>query len=77
MEEYLFTMDYNLGLTQEKKIRKLNGTNLEDLQFIYSIADGRISVSQSFGTAHTQELLMFYGLYVFSQDIYFLEDKHK
>jgi predicted N-acetyltransferase YhbS len=75
MDEHIFSMDYKLSFDQqEKKTRKLDGTNLEDLQFIYNFAECRIPVSQTLSTANTQELLMFYGLYVFSHDIYYLEN---
>lgn len=52
-------------------IRKLNSK--EDLNLIYQIASERVPVSNRFGTVNTASLLLFYCLYVFPDDIYYVE----
>lgn len=54
-------------------IRKPNCKNVEDVNFIYKFASERVPVSKLFGTENTHSILMFYCLYVFNDDIYYLE----
>lgn len=76
VEEYQHT----IGLTNVKsngksRIQKLDGNRKEDLHFIYKFASNRIPVSSNFATRHTQELLMYYCINIFPNNIYYLEDE--
>ncbi|MEH7124322.1 GNAT family N-acetyltransferase, partial [Bacillus sp. JJ1773] len=62
-------MEFTNEHFEQAKMRKLDGKNQADLQFIYHFATERVSVSQKFGTNNTSELLMFYCLNVFHNDI--------
>ncbi|MFE8699988.1 GNAT family N-acetyltransferase [Cytobacillus sp. FJAT-54145] len=74
VEETIFYVDEEIPKTGDGHgIRKLNGENDLDLQFIYEFAKGRKSTSNIFGTTDTEELLLFYCLNVFSNEIYYLE----
>ncbi|WP_413301798.1 GNAT family N-acetyltransferase [Bacillus sp. 1P10SD] len=75
VEEVQFSMNYEYKPTNQSRIRKLDGTKPEDLSFIYTLAANRKSVSKIFGTASSEELLMFYSIMVFSHDLYYLEDE--
>ncbi|MFD0051944.1 GNAT family N-acetyltransferase [Actinomycetes bacterium NPDC127524] len=75
VNEYQYSMEYAAGQTEENEIRKLDGNNVEDLNFIYKFALERVPVSNRFGTVNTQELLMFYCIYVFNNNIYYLQDE--
>ncbi|MEH7436482.1 GNAT family N-acetyltransferase [Neobacillus drentensis] len=75
MDEIQFSTNYDFEPTNPSRIKKLDGTNTEDLSFIYTLAANRNSVSKIFGTASSEELLMFYCIMLFSQDIYYLEDE--
>lgn len=76
VNEYQFSMDFVSSESDDRMvIRKLNGKNTEDLHYIYQFATERVPVSKLFGTDHTQGILMFYCLYVFYNDIYYLEQE--
>lgn len=75
VNEYQFSMEYSAGQTEENIIRKLDGNNGKDLNFIYQFALERIPVSNRFSTDNTQELLMFYCIYVFNKNIYYIKDE--
>lgn len=74
-EELQFSMDRSFEAKDETGIRKLNGRNVADLAFIYRLAADRLSGSAAFGTHGTEELLMFYCLMVFNQDLYYAQDE--
>lgn len=77
VEEHLFSMNYTAKKSPEPgNIQKLDVTNAEVLRLILKFASERLPVSQHFGTAHTQGILMFYCLNVFSNDIYHLENEN-
>ncbi|MGG4478999.1 GNAT family N-acetyltransferase [Paenibacillus illinoisensis] len=77
VEEHLFSMDYRAEKSPEPaNLRKLDVTYAEDLRLILKFASERLPVSQHFGTAQTQGILMYYCLNVFSNDIYYLENKN-
>ncbi|MEH7343136.1 hypothetical protein V7122_04450 [Bacillus sp. JJ1532] len=69
-------MEFTNAHFEQARMRNLDGNNQDDLQFIYHFATDRDSVSQKFGTINTSELLMFYCLNVFHNDIYYLEDEN-
>jgi predicted N-acetyltransferase YhbS len=75
VDEVQYLMNYDFKPMDQSGITKLDGTNQEDLSFIYSLAENRKSVSRIFGTEGSAELLMFYCIMVFSQDLYFFEDE--
>jgi GNAT superfamily N-acetyltransferase len=56
------------------EIKKLDGRNPDDLTFIYNLAAAR-SYPGGFDAVNTRELLMFYCLYVFHDDLYYLPDE--
>lgn len=74
-DEYQFSMDYSPTESSTSGIRKLDGSNKDDLDFIYKMACERVPVSNRFGTANTEDLLMFYCLYVFQNELYFVEEE--
>ncbi|APO43906.1 GNAT family N-acetyltransferase [Paenibacillus xylanexedens] len=77
VEEHLFSMNYTAKKSPEPaNIRKLNVTNAEDLRLIQKLASERLPVSQHLATHHSQGILMFYCLNVFSDDIYYLENEN-
>ncbi|MCA1035967.1 GNAT family N-acetyltransferase [Bacillus infantis] len=59
--------------SNQSEIRKLDGRNPEDLSFIYEMA-GRRTFPGGFDAVNTRELLMFYCLNVFHDDIYHLPE---
>ncbi|WP_066287789.1 GNAT family N-acetyltransferase [Bacillus sp. FJAT-29937] len=76
VQEVIYSMEFTNEHFEPAKIRKLDGKNPEDLQFIYHFSADSIPVSQIFGTSNTSELLMFYCLNVFPNDIYYLENEN-
>lgn len=75
IQEVQYSMDYHVGLSAPSYLRKLDGRKPEDLAFIYSLAANRVPISKMFGTVGTEELLMFYSIMVFPQDLYYLEEE--
>lgn len=73
VNEYQYSMEYSPSKLDFTGIRKLNCNNTEDLNFIYKFASERVPVSKLFGTENTHSILMFYCMYVFNNDIYYLE----
>ncbi|MCQ6561242.1 GNAT family N-acetyltransferase [Paenibacillus mendelii] len=73
VQEYQSSMDFTSSSLETAGIRKLDGNSIEDAHFIHTFASERVPVSRVFGTDHSQEILMFYCMNVFSQDIYYLE----
>jgi GNAT superfamily N-acetyltransferase len=77
MDQLQFTMDYlhHSDSSSLTKVRRLDGNNPNDLNFIYQLALKRQPLSQVFATSQSAELLMFYCCYVFPNDLYFLEEE--
>ncbi|WP_282937379.1 GNAT family N-acetyltransferase [Paenibacillus sp. RC67] len=77
VNEQLFSLEWSFGQQSLKGegIRSLEGNNKEDIQFIARFAADRKPVSQRFGTANDQGILMYYCLNVFSSNIYYLEQE--
>ncbi|MBM6618742.1 GNAT family N-acetyltransferase [Bacillus suaedaesalsae] len=75
-EEYIYFMIYKREIQNTTNFKKLDGTNEDDLNFIYQFASKRLSVSTTFSTTNSEELLMFYCVYVFSHDIYYSESQN-
>jgi GNAT superfamily N-acetyltransferase len=75
IQEYQYSMEINKVKNDSKTdIRKLDGNSEEDLNFIYQFASERWPISNLFATKNTQDLLMFYCLYVFTNNLYYLEE---
>ncbi|MCP1157277.1 GNAT family N-acetyltransferase [Bacillus infantis] len=72
VEEMQYFIEANADSNQSE-IRKLDGRNPEDLSFIYEMA-GRRTFPGGFDAVNTRELLMFYCLNVFHDDIYHLPE---
>ncbi|KAB7665687.1 hypothetical protein ABW02_23295 [Niallia circulans] len=72
--EHQFTMNIPSRIIPVRRVTKLNGTDSEVLNRIFQYSRGRLPVSFIFGSENSQELLMFYCLNVFSQDIYYIDD---
>lgn len=87
-DEYQYTLDFRkLGdgareqtekqtekqAERRASIRRLDGRRDEDLRFIYDFAADRLPVSRRLGTGNAAELLMFYCMYVFQNDLYYVE----
>jgi len=75
-DEVQFLLDYNHLPAVSSKVRKLDASNPEDLDYIYNLAGNRKVISEQFGTSNCEELLMFYCIMVFSQDLYYLENEN-
>ncbi|SDN15554.1 GNAT family N-acetyltransferase [Bacillus sp. OK048] len=75
VEEIQFSMDYGHVPSNQVRVRKLDGRKPDDLAFINNLAARRHPISRIFGTTSTEELLMFYCVMVFSQDLYYLEEE--
>lgn len=73
VKETQFSMAFSPTHPDTTGIRKLD--KKEDLDFIYEIASKRVPVSNCFGTVNTEDLFMFYCLYVFPNDIYYIEEE--
>ena len=75
-DEVQFILDYNHMPPSSSKMRKLDVSNPDDLEYIYNLASNRKVLSEVFGTSNCEELLMFYCIMVFSQDLYYLENEN-
>ncbi|HZH61258.1 MAG TPA: GNAT family N-acetyltransferase, partial [Metabacillus sp.] len=74
VNEHIFSMPYQ-GINDNQHLIHLNGENDKDLAFIYDFAKKRQPNSTHFSTIHTEELLMFYSIYVYPQSIVYLEEE--
>ena len=75
VDEYQYSMNFTSNQKLKNEIRKLDITNMDDLNFIYKIANERTPVSQRFSTRNSQGILMYYCLNVFCNEIYYLESE--
>lgn len=57
-------------------MQKLDPKNINDFNLIYEFALERIPASRIFGVDHSQEVLMFHCINVFSNDLYYLKDEN-
>ncbi|MCM2588147.1 GNAT family N-acetyltransferase [Rossellomorea marisflavi] len=71
-QETLFSMVP--GTAGKMKARKLDMEEEADRDLAYGIARDRLPVSNRFGTKNTGELFMFYALYAFPDNLYYLEE---
>lgn len=75
MDETLFTTTFTSNQNKSTNIYKFNCSKKDHLDFIYKFVTERLPVSQIFGTVDTPELFMFYCLYVFNENTYYLEQE--
>jgi GNAT superfamily N-acetyltransferase len=74
--ETQFTMKYSGSRRRSEFQRLLDGSSKKDLQFIYQFVTERVPISSIFGAIGSAELVMFYCMYVFSKNIYFLDKEN-
>lgn len=67
-----YTHDNN---NKGSKLRKLSMSDKMDMSIISRLSKTRTYISNDFGIKDTQGLLLFYMLYVFTDDIYYLEEE--
>jgi GNAT superfamily N-acetyltransferase len=72
-QETLFSMVP--GTVGKVNARKLDMEEEADRDLAYGIARDRLPVSNLFGTKNTGELFMFYALYAFPDNLYYLEEE--
>lgn len=73
--ESQFSMALNSGEGQNSKLRKLDMSNAEDLKLICQRSSERAFISERLGVTNDQHLILFYCLYVLSDNIYYLEEE--
>ncbi|MFD3157982.1 GNAT family N-acetyltransferase [Haloimpatiens sp. FM7330] len=74
--ESTFSMELNVDKDPDTKLRKLDFSNKEDLNLIRKLASERTYISQKLGVKNDEHLILFYCLYVFSDNIYYLEEEN-
>lgn len=72
--ESTFSMALNINKDSDIKLRKLDFSNEDDLNLIRKIASERTYISEKLGLKNDEHLILFYCLYVFSDNIYYLEE---
>ncbi|WP_066068834.1 GNAT family N-acetyltransferase [Neobacillus soli] len=75
LKETQYSMSFDGNVKDDQKVKKLHGGNREDLRFIYEFSQSGKMVSDIFDTTNTNELLMFYCMYVFPDDLYSLQSE--
>lgn len=73
--EHVFGWNIENIKPEPAKLRKMDIGAADDLRLIYRLACNRVPVSRRFGTVHAEDLLMFYCLNAFPNDIYLLEEE--
>lgn len=71
VEEQLFSMKNKYNSQANSPMKKLTETEMD---FLYETASKRVSVSRKFGVVNAAELVMFYAMYVFDDDLYYVEN---
>ena len=74
VEEHQAVMDIDFK-GEGRNLQKLDMNRPDDSAFIYKLAESKTPVSNRFSTTNTADLLMFYCIYVFPQDIYYLAEE--
>ncbi|OCA80880.1 GNAT family N-acetyltransferase [Pseudobacillus wudalianchiensis] len=75
INDYHFSMEWLSSRQNPVSMKQLDGTNSEDLSFIYQFAAARVPVSQTFGTVQAEDLFMFHCINVFPEYIYYLPEE--
>lgn len=77
VQEYQYSIEYRkIGCENRGFVEKLDSTNQEHRNLIFQFASERLPVSEKFGTVNTGELLMFYCLNVFTEDVYYVKHEN-
>ncbi|MFB5087526.1 GNAT family N-acetyltransferase [Psychrobacillus sp. PGGUH221] len=71
-EETQYSMKFNGSSNYNNGLKKLSGHDKEDLTFIFDHSSKGKFVSDFFATRNTNELLMFYCMYVFPENIFYI-----
>ncbi|GKX29839.1 GNAT family acetyltransferase [Vallitalea longa] len=75
LEENSFVTYYTYNNDKKNsELRKLSMSDKMDMNIIRRLSKTRTYISNDFGIRNTQGLLLFYMLYVFTDDIYYLEE---
>lgn len=75
LEESKFSLAVSNSEASECKLRKLDISNKEDLMIISRLSSNRTYISEKLGVTNDQHLILFYCLYVFLDNIYYLEEE--
>ncbi len=75
LKEYQFSSDIDICPAKPGKIRKLDISNEKDLEIILRLSSERKPISKVLGVTNDQALLLFYCMYVFAEDTYYLEEE--
>ncbi|MEI4771330.1 GNAT family N-acetyltransferase [Psychrobacillus sp. FJAT-51614] len=71
-QETQYSMKFNGNSKNDSGVKQLSGQDKEDLTFIYHFSSKGKIVSNFFATKDTNELLMFYCMYVFPENIFYI-----
>ena len=75
IKETVFSIDINPDdYIIDREPEKLETSKQEELDRIYKLASQRQPISNEFGIDNGQDLVMFYCLYVFGDNVYYLEE---
>ncbi len=75
VQEHTFSMEYKHISQEVGSIRKLDLDKPEDKDLIKRLAKNKAYISKDFGIKNEQSLLLFYMLYVYTDEVYYIEDK--
>ncbi len=73
IKQNLFQKNIGMPITNHDRPRKLELNNKNDLNLVLRLSSERKPVSNIFGVENAQYLLLFYWMYVFRDDFYYLE----
>lgn len=76
IQESRFTINVSIKKSHSNNIRKLDVTIKEDWDILIKMASERKTISKICGAISAIHILTWYGLNVFYNDIYFIEDKN-
>lgn len=75
VQEHSFAMTYKHVSQDVGTVRKLVLDKPEDKALIMRLAKNKTYISKDFGIKNEQSLLLFYMLYVYTNEVYYIEDK--
>lgn len=76
LPQYLFSLTFQPIEPIQYSYRKLNMNEARDRNILLGIAQERVPNSKVFSTFGTENLILFYGMYVFSDCIYYFDKKN-
>ncbi|SFA71006.1 MULTISPECIES: GNAT family N-acetyltransferase [unclassified Bacillus (in: firmicutes)] len=71
VEEQIFSLKNKFNSQANSPMKKLTET---ELNLLYETASKRVPVSRKFCVVNAAELVMFYAMYVFADDLYYVEN---